>query len=275
MNAISQMILRHLGCAVLMMSLLGAGPANNGGTQPQITGTGGPKTLPATTGWRKTGQITKVPTTTTAAPKPFPEFSAVEQHVRSMLLKIPGYQKGDLLAQGDVFPLFAQLEQVGWKVADQAQIVKQILPDSDFVVVQLRTPRGQAFMRQVSRAPETYDRIDRFRRIPRGEKIIRQMIHDPGGYTLFQYMATTPGGINMGRQLSRTPNGVGFNEPTGRIYTGDQLIDRLKESYALELKRRKAAPKLPPTRKAEPKAVPQSTQPMPAPTPPTFIEPTR
>jgi hypothetical protein len=43
----------------------------------------------------------------------------------------------------------------------------------------------------------------------------------------------------MGEMISQAPNGQGFNKRTGRIYTEQQLIARLKQSYAKADKSRK------------------------------------
>jgi hypothetical protein len=43
----------------------------------------------------------------------------------------------------------------------------------------------------------------------------------------------------MGEMISQAPHGQGFNQPTGRIYTEQQFIARLKQSYAKAEKSRK------------------------------------
>ncbi len=85
----------------------------------------------------------------------------------------------------------------------------------------------------MAKYPEGYDRLDRMVRLPRGEIFTEDLIHNPGGYQMVEYMATAQGGIEMGKMLSETPKGKNFNQPTGRIYTAEQLIARVKKSYAV------------------------------------------
>jgi hypothetical protein len=42
--------------------------------------------------------------------------------------------------------------------------------------------------------------------------------------------------------LSQAPRGKDFNAPTGRLYTADQLMLKLQQSYEEELKRRGLEP---------------------------------
>jgi hypothetical protein len=149
-----------------------------------------------------------------------------------------------LLSQGDVRALFPLLEKAGWKVADQNQILKQLLPDNDFMVQQFRTAGGRTFSEQIARLPGGFDRCDRLRRLPRGEGYLSDMIRGPDGYKLFQYMTETEGGTNLGIMLSEVDGGANFNRNTGRIYTIDDLVKRLKTSYdRVVLDNQKAAAK--------------------------------
>lgn len=141
------------------------------------------------------------------------------------------FHPDDLVAQDVVKPLFVALERIGWKVRDRDEILKRVLPADDFLVQALRTKEGLKFMRQSSRFPGTYDRLDHLRGLPHGEQTIKDLIRGPDGYKLLRYMTTTRGGRNLGKQLSRAPKGKGFNKPTGRIYTVGDLYRALNRSY--------------------------------------------
>jgi hypothetical protein len=104
--------------------------------------------------------------------------------------------------------------------------------EADPLVKRLRSKEGKKFMRQAARYPQAYDRLDHLERLPDGQRILKQLIEGPDGYKLIEYLATAPGGKNMGQMLSSTPKGKKFNESTGRIYTQEQLLTRLKQSYA-------------------------------------------
>jgi len=170
----------------------------------------------------------------TAPPKgnpSLPKFDEIEKAVEKHFESQRGYKSGDLLTSKDTPAVFKKLESLGWKVADRKEIEKQFLPETDWLVKQLRTDDGQKFMREVARNPSGFDRIDRMRKMPYGDRQLVDLIHSPEGYKMIEYMTTTEGGKNLGKSLSRGKQGKDFNEPTGRIYTEKQLVERLKQSH--------------------------------------------
>ena len=177
----------------------------------------------------------------------FPTFKAVKASVQKSLRQRRGYRSGDILSQGDVDRVMKALDRIGWKVTDRKAMRAQTLTDGDYIVRELRSPRGVPFMRKLSGNTANYDRLDRLRRLKYGNRRIREFINNPGGYTMIQYMTTTPGGKNLGIQLGRTPGGKNFNKTTNRIYSEKQLLKRLEQSYSAEQKRRQA-------KKSKPKA---------------------
>ncbi|HVC93142.1 MAG TPA: hypothetical protein VND64_05595 [Pirellulales bacterium] len=162
----------------------------------------------------------------------WPDFSAVTEVVERRLHSDRKYHPGDLISRGALEPIFKELAELGWKPADRGAIEKQLLPDSDFLVRELRTDAGRTFMRQVGRYPDGYDRLDRLADLSDGKLIIGRLINGPDGYKMLEYLTTAPGGREMGAMLSQAPNGKGFNRATGRIYTAEQLLERLKSSHA-------------------------------------------
>ena len=173
----------------------------------------------------------------------FPSLDEVKATTTAHLAEPSDYQPGDLLSRGDVTRLFPKLAVLGWKVADQREITELLLTDADFLVTQLRTRSGRKFMRRIALLPDGYDRLDRLRGMPGGERQIRELIKSPGGDKLIEYMTTTPQGANLGRSLSRGTGGKGFNKPTPRLYTEQDLIGRLETSYRAEVARREALEK--------------------------------
>lgn len=160
-----------------------------------------------------------------------PSFAQIETTVQRQLAANPQYQQGDLLSRGVVDPIFDLLSQLGWNVADRQAILSKLPADSDFVVNQLRSgPRGPQFMRQVARTPLGYDQLFRLAALPHGRHTIVDLIRTPGGSDLIDYMATTSGGKRLGQMLSHS-RPADAHKPTGMIYTEEQLIDRLRESY--------------------------------------------
>ena len=159
------------------------------------------------------------------------KFGEIQQIARRHFATQPDYQPGDLITQQAAEGVFKQLELYGWKVADQKAIQGQMLSDSDFVVRELRTKRGKHFMRQISQYPGGYDRLDRISTMPQGRGNVAQMIKLPDGYKMIEAMTTTRRGHILGQRLSNAPKGKNFNKPTGKIYTEDAFITRLKESF--------------------------------------------
>jgi len=165
-----------------------------------------------------------------AQPPNLPDWSKVVRTVRDYFAAIeqPAHE---IISRDQTLALLDRLTALGFKSPDRAQILEQIPTEEDFLVVELRTRNGRAFMEDIAEYPHAYDRLDRLSRLPRGKQMVRDLIRGPDGYKLIEYMTTAAGGRELGRQLSRTPKGKKFNEPTGRIYTQAMLLKRLKQSY--------------------------------------------
>lgn len=167
-----------------------------------------------------------------AASDKLPSFGDVQNAVEGHFQAMPDYQPGDIIARNDVEPVFKLLEQIGFHVADRQAILKSVPPANDFLVSSLRSEAGTRFMRQIAGYSMGYDRLDRLAQLPHGKQTVRDLIKGPDGYKMIDYMTTSRGGLEMGKMLSQAPKGKNFNAPTGRIYTVDQLLKRLKQSYA-------------------------------------------
>jgi hypothetical protein len=163
--------------------------------------------------------------------KEFPSFDLVTTTVQERLAANRGYRVGDLLTASTVDPVFGELAKINWKVSDRKDITKLLLPDSDWLARQLTSRGGRQFMRAVSECPGGFDRVDRLRRMPYGQRQLQDLIYSPDGSKIFEYMTTTSGGKNLSKMLTHGVNGANFDKPTGRIYTERQLLKRLKKSY--------------------------------------------
>ena len=161
-----------------------------------------------------------------------PAFAVVNNAWQRHFAVTEEFKKGDLITRDQVKPLLAEIESLGWNIADRQDILSRALSAKEFLVTELRgSKKGLAFMRAVSGLPHAYDRLDHLVRIPRGKQTVHDLIHKVGGAELIQYLTTTEGGKSLGKMLAETPNGRDFNKPTGRIYTADQLLDQLEASY--------------------------------------------
>jgi hypothetical protein len=197
----------------------------------------------------------KSPKTVAPAPKsataPLPSFDLVTQQVKKILALDSEYQEGDLLTSSKVEKILSKLEQIHWKVADARDIVKLVLSDGDWLAVRLSGGEGKQFMRQVAAIPAGYDRIDRLRGLPDGQRLVSDLIQGPDGFTMIEYMTKTQGGQNLGDYLSEDEGGADFNKRTGRIYTEQELLKRLKTSYEAEAARRKGIEPPPPPKSSK------------------------
>ena len=168
--------------------------------------------------------------------KKLPKFEKIE-HVIRQTLTASGVVPGDLLSRGSVAGVIAQLKKRGWNVRDGKQIIASTLPDDDFLVKRLAKPDAHNFKQRVAQLPGGYDRLDRLRRMSRGQSTVDELVRGPDGYKLIEYMTTSRGGHNLGGSLTKAPNGKDFNKPTGHIYTATQLVNRLHVSYREASKR--------------------------------------
>jgi hypothetical protein len=161
-----------------------------------------------------------------------PKFSAVETLVRERFSAQPDRQPGDIISQSDVTPIFQAIDkELHWKVADQKAILNLVPRDKELLVTRLRTTAGRKFMRTMSDIPQGYDRLDHLSRLSDANTLLDRLVKGPDGYKLIDYLALTSGGKAMGQMLSQAPHGKGFNQPTGRLYTVEQFLARLRVSY--------------------------------------------
>lgn len=173
-----------------------------------------------------------------ADPEPLPTSAEVQGVVREYFAGVKDYEPGDLITRGQVEAVLAQLKEAGWEVSEAKELTGAALPDGSFLPQQLSSRKGRRFMRQISKFPGGYDRLERLSQLPDGRRIVRKLIEGPDGYKMVEYLTSTRGGKNLGRMLSRTPRGKGFNKPTRKIYTEQELLERLEESRVAELERR-------------------------------------
>jgi hypothetical protein len=195
-----------------------------------------PGSLPAASG-------SKPALSHTSKPKPMPTFEAVKGVVTGQLKKNRYYKSGDVLSRKDVDPMFGKLASLGWKVDDRKAILDQLLPDDYYLIRALRSPDNGLFMRQVGQDPDGYgyDRLDRISRMGDGQILIDRIMQEPGGWQFIDIMSETKEAPGMAQAFSMGPGGKDFTKPTGRIYTEQQLVARLKQSYDKATKKKPSA----------------------------------
>jgi hypothetical protein len=161
-----------------------------------------------------------------------PSFDAVTKSLTNYFASLKDYRAGDLVSQSVVEGALAHVaDTTGWKVSDQKEIVGRALADNSFLVSQLSTPGGRKFMRSLDKYGGSYPRLDRLSTVSGGQQFIKDMITRKDGYIMIEYLATTNGGRELGKMMAGAQHGVDLNKPTGRIYTADDLLNALKQSY--------------------------------------------
>jgi hypothetical protein len=164
-------------------------------------------------------------------PQP-PSFDRVVAALNEYFASLKGYQPNDLLNQSRVEQALAHVTDVtGWEIPDREATVERALADNSFIASQLSTPGGRRFMRSIARHAGSYSRLDRLSTISGGQQLIKKLIGMKDGSDLIEYLSTTSGGRRLGAMMAGVEQGVNLNKPTGRIYTADDLLAALKESY--------------------------------------------
>jgi hypothetical protein len=164
------------------------------------------------------------------------EFDKIEKQVWKYFESMDNFRSADLIAREDVEPLLKKLAAAGFTLKKPDDLYKKLLTKNDFIYVQLNTPAGRNFMREIASYPNGYDRLERLSRLPRGEQTVRDLIRGPGGERMIDYMTNAAGGKELGKYLSKDPNGGDFNAATGKIYTVSDLLKYLKEKYESQKK---------------------------------------
>jgi hypothetical protein len=172
-----------------------------------------------------------------AEKKERPAFAEVDRQVRAHFLTIKGYQPGDLLTQSQVTPVVGVLANLGWKVPDQEQIMALVCEDKDPLVRHLGSPQGRKLMRSAGKDTAIYNRLHRLTMTEGGDAQLRDMMKLPNGIEVAKTLTNDPRGKDIAKRLSRSPKAPDFNKPTGRIYTEDELLARLRTSYNAEAKK--------------------------------------
>ena len=170
-----------------------------------------------------------------AEKKSRPAFDKVRSTVQRHFENLNAYKSGDIISKDEVRPVFQKLNKLGWKVKDEKKILEDTLDSSHVVVKTLRTRDGRRFMRKVSGERLIYDRLDRISHESGGQRLIRDLpkLPDASRYAKNKRPRAVPGLLDLlpKKRSGKTRRIDEYNKPTGRIYTEDDLIKRLKKSY--------------------------------------------
>jgi len=176
-----------------------------------------------------------------AVPDRLPEFIVLKRIIQQHFADEPEYDSGDIISRSQVKSLLNRLALAGWRVGKEHGITNSVLPDTAYLVRQLRTSDGEKFMKRISSYPLGYDRLHQLGRIHKGRQLVYDLIHGVGGDEMVKYLTTSKGGKELAKQLTRVPRGTDFDKPTGQIYTEADLTKRLETAYSKDRKKRDAA----------------------------------
>ncbi len=161
-----------------------------------------------------------------------PDLGSMSRAVEGYFASLPDYQPGDFIMRSQIERVLTKLNDAGAPVPGADNIAERGLDDGSFIARELSTEAGRKFMRRLARLPGAFAHLDRLSSIPRGEKLIRDLIRDKDGDKIIEYLVTTKGGQRMGSMMAAVPDGTNLNKPTGRIYTVADLVAALKAAYA-------------------------------------------
>jgi hypothetical protein len=183
----------------------------------------------------------------TAEEEKLPSFGDVAKVVETSLAH---RGSGDIISRGDLGPVFRDLDILGWTVEDEKEILQQVLASGDPIVTTLRSNRGRKFIRQVAGYRLIYDRLDRIAQQPGGQRLIQDLIKLPDA-ARYAKMAPARGVPGMMEFLPKDRSGKtrkvkDYNKPTGKIYTANEFLKRLRKSYDEAVRQLVECPPQPP-----------------------------
>jgi hypothetical protein len=157
-----------------------------------------------------------------------PSSEELNRFVQHHFATQAGFQEGDLITREATQALLVKLQEKGWQVKDEDELLERLLPEGDFLVKQLQDTKGREFLRKIQKYPGGVDRLDRLARMPQGKNNVNDLIRKvPNGADWIQAMTTTKEGKRLGKSLSNTRSGKNFNQTTGKIYFVPQLAQEL------------------------------------------------
>ncbi|HZZ27329.1 MAG TPA: hypothetical protein VFE46_04915 [Pirellulales bacterium] len=162
-----------------------------------------------------------------------PSWDQVEKVVAQQLNSLADYQPGDVLSRNEVDPMFDRFTRLGWTVNDRLEIVSLVPGDSEAIVRQFRSAAGKKFMRQINRDPMGYSRVDQLDHVTLGPETVDALITSNDGYKKILNLGTSTPRQNQSWMIAPSLRGTNFNASTGRIYTAEELLSRLKKSYEM------------------------------------------
>ncbi|MGE3776168.1 MAG: hypothetical protein AB7F89_03205 [Pirellulaceae bacterium] len=164
-----------------------------------------------------------------------PTFDTIASHVQQYFARVRDHRDFDLISRSQVAELLGQLQKLGWQPPDGPQLLERVLADQHVLVRTLRSPAGRTFLAKVASRDLIYDRLDRVSTVSGGARLIQDLVKLPDGE---RYAKPRSGGgvpdlldLLPKHASGKTRKIADYDKPTGHLYTVEDLLEALRQSY--------------------------------------------
>ncbi|PQO40199.1 hypothetical protein C5Y97_06240 [Blastopirellula marina] len=166
-----------------------------------------------------------------------PSFDQIEQMARRHFLAIRGYHADQLLVQSEIREFLPQLRQLGWWSFPWRRVPRYSLADDQFIVSLVYVRHPPVELPTPLAAPERiYNRMEKLSYSPFGRILLLELSQREDFYTaIMQEPAALCGQSKILAELDVVEEieRLDIDEPTGHIYTLDQLVESLRHEYGV------------------------------------------
>ncbi|UUO05064.1 hypothetical protein M4951_16940 [Blastopirellula sp. J2-11] len=164
-----------------------------------------------------------------------PPFDQIEQIARRHFLAIRGFHEDQLLVESEVREFLPQLRQLGWWSFPWRRLPQHSLADNQFIVSLVYVHHPPIELPACLPAPErVYNRMERLSYSPFGRILLLELAQRDDFYTA---ILQEPSQLCAESELLSKLDAAGdiellnLDEPTGRVYTLQQLLASLRHEY--------------------------------------------
>jgi hypothetical protein len=162
-----------------------------------------------------------------------PSNQITERVVARHLAHNARYVPGDLLSREDVEPILDELADLGFRPFANDDAFDMVLPESSLLVILMRMPEGERFMRRLAHHEHVYDRLERLTWSPQGRDLLRAYVASPHGVAEFEKLLALkkPSEITavLGAETAKN-----FELPTAHIHTALEFVQALRKAHGIK-----------------------------------------
>ncbi|TWT29835.1 hypothetical protein [Blastopirellula retiformator] len=164
-----------------------------------------------------------------------PSFEQIEQVARRHFLAIRGFHEDQLLVESEVRDFLPQLRQLGWWSFPWRRVPRYSLSDDQFIVnlVYVRRPPVE-LPRCIATPEKVYNRMERLSYSPIGRILLLELVQRDDFYSAILEDPETlcaESDILSELDVVASVRELKLDEPTGHVYTLQQLVDSLRREY--------------------------------------------